>query len=248
MPKARKYIDIDLFIKHNINASNVALSSTGVDIVDLERRLIDAIVVGPVHRWDSLNEYDALMDHFKNRGDLKDRQYFYNNLMNICKYKYGSGYDMAYTFCRNVLKGRFPGLIEAVFFKNNINGTGNIWNTHRGSKVGYKYAKYVVRGRLPVEYEEGCSNYNYLNYIASKGHEISDILIKNSSLAFNFYKCNHWLPDEVHNSLLAKSMAKDNYSKYYFKQRKFDDRVIRNRLKHNFKNTDTVSDILNKIS
>lgn len=249
MPKARKYINTDLMIKHCIRVAGWPISNVSemVNWPGVEKGLIDAIVAGPTNKWDNLNEYHALMDHFKNRGDLMDRQYFYNNLMQICKYRHGIGYNIVYIFCKNVLKRRLPSLVEASFFKNN-NGFGNIWAIERGSRFAYKYAKYVVRGRLPIEYEEGCGNFNYLNYISSKGYEISDILIENSKLAFNFYTHNHWLPEDVHNSLLGKVLIEDPYSKIYFKQLKFDDKVIRNRLIHNFKNTDTVSDILNKIS
>lgn len=205
---------------------------------DYERYILDKIVnYNPNDFYKDKSGFTILQDHFRRGGSLLDEEYFYDNINNIAFWKYGKGIDLIYLYCRNVLKGRLPLEVEKKFFK--LGNDGGIWATndrgiwanHYTSRVAYKYAKYVVRSRLPEEYEKGCSNANYINFIQSKGVDIDSLLINNSSLAWHFYKYNFYVSDMVHNAMIAKSMIGDNMAKIYFKQRKRDDKLIKNRLK-----------------
>lgn len=173
-------------------------------------------------------EYKILNDHIKKGGSLINEEYFYANLEKLCAYRYHRGVELFYNYCRNVLKDRLPVEVERRFFK--VGGERGLWGNHYCSKVAYKYAKYVVRGRLPEEYEKHCGDANYVEFLESKGVDIDSLLINNSSLAWHFYRYNFYVSDDVHNSMIAKSMIGDWAAKTYFKQRKRDDKLIKNRL------------------
>lgn len=174
------------------------------------------------------SEYEVLYHHVKKGGSLRNINYFYDNINKISNYRHGDGYKLIYTYCRNVLKGRLPTDVESKLFS----GDGaSIWKKYRGSSFAYKYSKYVVRKRLPVEYEKGCCHYDYVMYLKKLKEDFTGILILNSALANAFYKYNHYLPDDAHNAMLAKSLMKDYQARSYFKMRKRDDKLIKNRLK-----------------
>jgi hypothetical protein len=65
-------------------------------------------------------------------------------------------------------------------------------------------------------------------------------------LAWYFYKYKSIISEDVHNAMIAKNMIGDHYSKIYFKQRKIDDKLIKNRLLSLDPNL-TVSEVLRKI-
>lgn len=200
-------------------------------VEDYEKGILDKLInQNPNQYYNSKNtEYDLLNDHFKKGGSLINEEHFYNNLEKIVSWKYHRGVELIYNYCRNVIKGRLPIEVERRFFK--VGGERGLWGNHYTSRTAYKYAKYVVRGRLPEEYEKNCSNANYLNFLASKGVDIDLLLINNSSLAWHFYKYNFYVSENVHNAMLARSLTGDWAAKTYFKQRKRDDKLIKNRLK-----------------
>jgi len=187
-----------------------------------------------------LDEYKILMEHFKKGGSIRNVSYFYENIFKFANYRHGDGYRLVYTFCRNSLKGRLPLEVESKLFS----GDGqSIWEKYRGAAFAYKYAKYVIRGRLPVAYEAKCGNYDYLMFLYKLKEDFSSMMILNSGLAYNFYKYNSWLPDEVHNAMIARSMMKDYHARSYFKMRKKDDKLIKNRLKV-FDSSKTIAEIM----
>jgi hypothetical protein len=205
----------------------VPLDYTGSDY---ERYILDKIVnYNSNDFYKDKSGFTILRDHFRKGGSLLDEGYFYNNIDKIAFWKYGKGIELIYSYCRNFLKGRLPLEVEKKVFK--LGNDRGIWGNHNTSRVAYKYAKYVVRGRLPEEYEKGCGNANYINFIQSKGIDIDSLLVSNSTLAWHFYKYNFYVSDMVHNAMIAKSMIGDNMAKIYFKQRKRDDKLIKNRLK-----------------
>jgi|694.fasta_scaffold19238_20 hypothetical protein len=211
--------------------------------LDNERQILDKILTTVGAYSGSIDEYKILNEHFKRGGGIQDTTYFYDNIQRICNFRYGRGCELIYTYCRNVLKGRLPKPVEKKFFDFTDKG---LWGNHNSSKVAYKYAKYVVRGRLEPELERGCSNYHYAEFLHSKKINIDDLLINNSGLAWYFYKYKSIISEDVHNAMIAKNMIGDHYSKVYFKQRKIDDKLIKNRLLSLDPNL-TVYEVLRKI-
>jgi hypothetical protein len=197
-------------------------------VEDYEKGILDKIINSYNYRGDG-GDYKLLNDHIKKGGSLVNEQYFFDNIEKVCSWSYGKGIDLVYNYCRNVLKDRLPVEVERRFFK--IGGDRGIWGNYKFSKVAYKYARYVVRSRLPEEYEKNCSNANYLEFLSSKGVDIDPLLMNNSALAWHFYRYNFYVSEDVHNAMIAKSMIGDSMAKIYFKQRKRDDKLIKNRLK-----------------
>jgi hypothetical protein len=189
-----------------------------------------------------LDDYKVLYDHIKAGGSLRNSSYFYDNILKVAGYRHGEGYKLIYTYCRNVLKGRLPEDVEKKLYGD----TTNIWNKYRGGSFAYKYAKYVVRKRLPVPYEKGCCNYDYIMFLKRLKEDFTGILISHSGLAYAFYKYNHYLPEDAHNAMIAKSMLKDHQARIYFKVRKKDDKLIKNRLKV-MDQTKTISEIISSL-
>lgn len=199
-------------------------------IEDYEKNILDKLISNNTASYykNDLDDYKLLNDHIKKGGSLINEQYFFDNIEKIGSYKYFKGVELIYSYCRNVLKDRLPVEVERRFFKI---GERGIWGNYSTSKVAYKYAKYVFRGRLPEEYEKHCSNANYIAFLESKKVDIDSLLMNNSSLAWHFYKYNFYVSEDVHNAMIAKSMIGDSMAKVYFKQRKRDDKLIKNRLK-----------------
>jgi hypothetical protein len=200
-------------------------------IEDYEKGILDKLISNnPASYYkNALDEYKILNDHIKHGGSLVNEKYFFDNIEKIAAYKYYKGLELIYNYCRNVLKDRLPVEVERRFFK--VGGERGIWGNHTCSKVACKYAKYVVRGRLPEEYEKHCGNANYISFLESKKVDIDPLLINNSALAWHFYRYNFYVSEDVHNAMIAKSMIGDYMAKIYFKQRKRDDKLIKNRLK-----------------
>jgi hypothetical protein len=200
-------------------------------IEDYEKGILDKLISNNTANYykNNLDDYKLLNDHIKKGGSLVNEQYFFDNIEKIGAYRYFKGIELIYNYCRNVLKDRLPAEVERRFFK--IGGERGIWGNYSTSKVAYKYAKYVFRGRLPEEYEKHCANANYIAFLESKKVDIDSLLMNNSSLAWHFYKYNFYVSEDVHNAMIAKSMIGDSMAKVYFKQRKRDDKLIKNRLK-----------------
>lgn len=168
--------------------------------------------------------YQLLSAYFKKGGKLVENKYFLDNISNIKLYLHGRGGDLVYAYSKNVIKGRLPSGIEPIFLRD-------MWKSHYGSRTIYKYAKYVIRDRLPVEYEKDCNDLDYLNFVSSKGHDIAEILINSTNLSFYYYRKYCYLPEVVHNFMIAMQLSGDYYANVYFRQRNRDDKLIRGRLK-----------------
>jgi hypothetical protein len=190
--------------------------------LDNEREVLDVLINYGPNDWNKAKEFSLLRDHFKSGGGLKDVEYFYNNIEKICNWRGTSGCDLVYIYCRNVLKGRLPFEVEKKAF-------AIIWKNWRSSKVGYKYSKYVVRGKLEG-LDQGCKSFDYIKYLAEKKLEFIDVLLGSSEMSYYFYRNMCYLPDVVHNFMIANNMGGDRWSRIYFKQRKKDDYVLKNRL------------------
>lgn len=201
---------------------------------DFELAIMDNIIHWA--NYDRCHEYPLLNSFFKNGGKLENTQYFLDNIEKFKSQPRTRGCDLVYSYVKNVLKKRLPPELESKFL------TG-LWGSYHGSRVIYKYAKYVVRNRLPVEYEVGCQDLDYLNFVRTKGHDIAEILITNSTLCYCYYKKFYCLPDMAHNYMMAMQMSDDYMASLYFKHRAKDDKIIKSRLSMLDK-TKTIEEIL----
>lgn len=212
-------------------------SSDMEDVKKFEGLVIDKICGWS--DWKSCPESELLAAFFKNRNKLVDTAPFYKNIEKIKLHNHYRGCDIVYSYAKNVLKGRLPSGVEGNFLKE-------MWKNHYGSRAIYKYAKYVIRNRLPVEYEKDCNALDYLNFIELKGYDISEVLINSTTLSFYYYRNYCYLPEVVHNYMLAMQLSGDHYANIYFKQRKKDDRLLKGRLKM-FDPNKTVGEVLQGI-
>jgi hypothetical protein len=200
---------------------NVSSLSRGyTDNVLFESAVIDKIICWT--DWKSCPEYELLHGFFKKGGKLEDTAKFYNEIEKLKGHNRGC--DLVYAYAKNVIKGRLPSGVEGKYLKG-------MWNHYYSSRSLYKYAKYVIRGRLPVEYEAGCNDLDYLGFLESKGIDISEVLINSSELSYHYYRKFCYLPEVIHNFMLAMQLSGDYYANGYFKQRRKDDKLIKNRLK-----------------
>ena len=187
----------------------------------------EKFVVGKVCGWKeyyNCPEFQLLETFFKAGHSFEKLASFYDHLDGIKKHSHGRGAQLIYTYCRNVLKGRLSAELEKKYLRD-------LWGSYRGDSAIYKYAKYVIRGRLDSEFEIGCNNLNYINFLSSKGIDIEGVLMGNVNLSYNFYRVNWYLPEPVHNFMIASHLGGERVATIYFKQRKKDDRMIRNRLR-----------------
>ena len=168
-------------------------------------------------------EFTLLDDHIKRGGGISDLDYFYKKIESIASFKYHRGCNLVYNFCRRVLRGRLPREVERVVFPI-------FWKNWRNAKIGYKYAKYVVRGKLEEELEVGCKSLDYVLHLRSSNLPFEEVLMKSPSLCYYFYRNLFYLPDMVHNSMIAHKMIGDRDAICYFKFRKRDDMILKNRL------------------
>lgn len=205
--------------------------------ISFESSVIDSIINWKEYRV--CPEYNLLMEFFKKNGKLEDVQAFYNKCDQLKTFANFKGSELYYVYAKNVLKGRLPKLVEEKYLKN-------LWKYYYASRAIYKYAKYVIRGRLPSEFENNCNYIEYIDFLNSKGFDIGEVLINNSSLSYIFYKQYHYLPENVHHYMTIMQIAGDADARLYFNQRKKDDKIIKNRLKH-VEQDKTVKDILENL-
>lgn len=191
--------------------------------LDNERHVLDAIINFPANKWENIPEYRVLTDHFKGGGAISDINYFYSNINKIANYRRGNGFNLVYIFCRNSLRKRLPIEVENKLFED-------VWKNYHTAKFGYKYAKYVARGRLSPEAEKNCNNIRYVLFLKNKKLEFESVLMNNPCLCFQFYRCCFYLSDNVHNCMIAYELMGNYHAKRYFIQRKKDDQILKNRL------------------
>lgn len=207
----------------NVSKASKNASDAGfTDVSKLEEAVIDRIMGWS--DWKPCAEYELLGAFFKKGGKLTNTAYFYTNIDKIKHHNHYRGCDLVYAYAKNVIKGRLPSEAENNFLKD-------LWKNHYASRSAYKYAKYVIRNRLPVEYEKGCGDLDYLGFLETKGHNIDEILINSSTLSFYYYRKYCYLPEVVHNFMIAMQLSGDYYANLYFKQRLKDDKIIKSRLK-----------------
>jgi hypothetical protein len=169
-------------------------------------------------------EYKILLEFFKKGNDLEDINNFYNNAVPVRNFQHTTGAELFYVYSKNVRKCKLPEHIEKL-------ALSGLWSSYKGRRAVYKYAKYVLRDRLSPDLEKGCNDLNYLDFLIIKGYEVNDILMGNCSLSASFYKYKFYLPEVVHNYMIAMQMTGDHHARWYFKMRKRDDKLIKNRLK-----------------
>lgn len=227
-----KLPSVDKIDYRDSSSRKVAISSFSIG--DFESAVIDNITGWRDYR--TCPEFILLNNYFKKGGKLSDPSLLYNKIDQIKVHNHYRGCDLLYAYAKNVLKGRLPSGAEDKFLLD-------LWKNHYGSRTAYKYAKYVIRGRLPVQHEKGCNDLDYLSFLEGKGVDISEILINSSTLSFYYYRKFCYLPEVVHNFMIAMQLSGDYYANIYFKQRNKDDRLIRGRLKM-IDPSKTVSDVL----
>lgn len=220
--KPKSLVDFASSYSYSDKNSTVPILCKGLSNVDFEKNVIDSIV--NFSGWQKNSEYILLNEFFKSRGNLENLSYFLDNISKLKNYQHGRGSELIYNYCKNVNKSRLSSDYESVFLKG-------LWKSHYGGRVAYKYAKYVIRNRLPVEFEKDCNDLDYLNFIESKGHDIGEVLIHSSTLSFYYYRKFCYLPEVVHNFMIAMQLSGDRYASLYFKQRSKDDKIIKNRLR-----------------
>lgn len=191
-----------------------------VSLGDFERRVIDSIINWT--DWKPCPASNLLHSYFKNGNDLTERQYFVDNLLKIAKSRDKN--ELFYEYAKWVRKSRYDVSVEDSVLPE-------LWKDWRGTRAAYKYAKYVVRGKLSESSTVNCKSFNYVKFLQSKGLGVEEILITNPTLSFYFYKHEGFLPENVHNMMIASHLSGDRAARVYFKQRKYDDRLIKNRLR-----------------
>lgn len=207
----------------NVSKASKSASDAGyTDCGKLEEAVLDRIIGWS--DWKPCPEYELLSAFFKKGGKLTNTAYFYSNIEKIKLTNHYRGCDLVYAYAKNVIKGRLPSEAEGKFLKD-------LWSNHYAARSAYKYAKYVIRNRLPVEYEKDCKDLDYLGFLETKGHNIDEILINSSTLSFYYYRKYCYLPEVVHNFMIAMQLSGDYYANLYFKQRNKDDKLIKSRLK-----------------
>lgn len=204
---------------------------------DFEHFVINSIISHTSYK--PCVEYNILLDYFKKGYDLEDSGNFYNNAVPLRNFMHMSGAELFYVYSKNVRKCRLPENIEKLAFTD-------LWNSYRGRRSVYKYAKYVLRDRLSSDLEKGCNDLNYLEFLITKGYEVSDVLMGNTALSAGFYKYKFYLPEVVHNYMIAMQLTGDGHAKWYFKMRKRDDKLIKNRLSV-MDQSKTVSDVIRSL-
>lgn len=212
---------------HGMKGSYSAVSTLGRGLATYSLVEFEGAVIDMICGWKDYKvcpEFLLLNNYFKKGGKLSDPSLLYNKVDQIKIHNHFRGCDLVYAYAKNVLKGRLPSGVEDKFLLD-------LWKNHYGARSAYKYAKYVVRGRLPTKHEKGCNDLDYLGFLESKGVEISEILINSSTLSFYYYRKFCYLPEVVHNFMIAMQLSGDYYANIYFKQRNKDDKLIRGRLK-----------------
>lgn len=212
-----RYVDVK---SHFINSDGVRCLIAGHSNEDFEKAVMTALVTHT--DWKICYEYKLLIAFFKARNDFENKSVFYDNLKYICNHR-NRHCELIYDYCKNVLKGRLPSHVEESLLPE-------LWRNGWGSKVAYKYARYIVRGKLSSECEKNCKSMDYVYFLSNKGLEFSDVLMSNTTLCYYFYKYCYYLPEVVHNFMIASHLSGDGAAMRYFKKRKKDDVLIKNRL------------------
>lgn len=215
----------------------------GVGLVEPKTNIeLETYVIDQIANWTDYRnsaEFSLLESFVKLGHGFEGVDYFYSKIESIKNYHHGDGAQLIYNYCRRVLKGRLPSGVEDLYLSG-------LWNKYRGSSAVYKYAKYVIRGRLSKAAEVGCNSLDYVSFLSSKGVDFEDILMGNTLLSFHFYRSNYWLPENVHNFMMASYLSGNNYARTYFKQRKKDDVLLLGRLK-SVEGTKTIKEFIESL-
>jgi hypothetical protein len=214
-----------LFAAHKIfqDASGRSVDiATYTDNVTFEQFVIDD-ACNTAAGWRRGNFCAILLkEYFLSRNDLEGKEYYYNKIVDFCRNR-GLCQELVYDYAKNVLRGRYSKVYEEKFMPI-------LWNDYLGERAAYKYCKYVVKGRIEKESEVNCNSLRYLEFIKSKGLEFEDLLMSNSYLSALFYRKYNYLPNDVHNMMIAQHLIGNRAAKSYFKMRKSDDTVLKRRL------------------
>ena len=119
----------------------------------------------------------------------------------------------------------------------------------RSASNVYKYARYVVRGRLHDDIEavvDFTRCYKYPEWLNKQELPYEDILMKNTTAAFQFYCSNFYLPENVHNMMIASKLGGDVHAAAYFKEKEKVETYLLTALS-NVEKTMTVGDFIKKI-
>lgn len=151
------------------------------------------------------NAVTEIQNHIIVGGKMSD--YFLNNKKNICINKHNT--RLAYLYFEYALKQkiRFSEEDEKLLF-----GLTNFQ-----FYCVRDYVKKIVKGRLPKECEK--VDFDYIKILLSMNINCDDLLTQNSMIVLRLAhsKLFKGVSDEVHNSMIAKSLAKDVYAVKYFK-------------------------------
>jgi hypothetical protein len=232
-----RYVDVkSTFID---SATGNSVSIAGCDNKAFEAAILKALIAHT--DWKVCYEFKLLTAFFKSRNDFENKTYLYDNLKYICNKSGGGGRhcELVYDYCKSVLKGRLPLHVEESIFPE-------LWVHAYGSKAAYKYARYIVRGKLSKDAEKNCKSLDYVYFLRNKGLEFDDVLMGNTTISYYFYKYCFYLPEVVHNFMIASHLSGDRYAREYFKKRKKDDLLIKNRLSV-VDSTKTVKEVLESL-
>lgn len=207
-------------------------------ILDFESALMENVCINAPSSYHYCNLLNAFFKNSNKFRFINFEDYIYRYINTIC-----SDGDTLYLYCKNVKKGRFSPEIEEIIFSCASK------DRRIGRKIdefGRRVSRYIIRGRYP-EYEKVCTDFRYIIFLKKKGVEVDSVLMNSSALAFIYYKNYHYLPDDVHNYMVAMSLTTDKYTRKYFDVRSKDDRVIKNRLK-TLDQTKTVSEVISSMT
>lgn len=148
--------------------------------------------------------------------------------------------NICYAYARK--QGRLKLNQEKIYLESSTTG----W---RSASHVYKYARYVVRGRLHSDVEavvDFSRCYKYPEWLNKMDLAYEDILMKNTTAAYQFYCSNFYLPDNVHNMMIASKLGGDNHAAAYFKEKEKVETYLLTAL-NNVDKTMTVGDFVKKI-
>lgn len=218
----------------------------------LEANFIRKIEDTSSSNWHECLENISELKSYVTKGySLREWDRFFNILSkkisdaHICTYyyRYEGLFDLIYSYCRNSIKSRLPIEQEVVF----LSKASGHW---RGPSIIYKYAKYVVKGKLPEEVESSlnlASCMKYVCWLKENNFPFEPLLIRSTRLARQFYVTFSYLPDDAHNFMLASKIGGDKVAVKYFKDREKFDHFLMGALS-NVDQTQTIKEFLEKIS
>jgi hypothetical protein len=223
------------------------------DEKELYQKLANDVADTTTNRWDRdiSNVLNKINDHVKKGGSFHCG---WNNMFDLI-FNYSSlgryydskkAMDIIYNYSRNTLKDRLPrsesNNQEAKF----LLACSKNW---RLATIVAKYARYVVRGKLDEEIEneieiQQCGKYVF--WLKNQGLEYESLLMKSTFVAYQFYCVNFWIPDNVHNYMIASKLGGDTYARSYFKERTKCETLLKSMLA-NVDQTQTIADLVKKI-